>query len=1097
MNKTVIRRFIDATPTWYGWLLTLHALVALVFSLVPAWRGPLWVVRIVFDIVLLPLPETSAAWAVALFLLAGGIFARKRVAWWVAVAMTLVVLAMNVAGLWLWFGDVGYGGELGIAGLLVLGSVVQAVILVLVVAARGAFRARVRPGAVWRAVGTYVVTAATAVLAGWALIAAFPAGFRGPALPVDEQVLWALNKIVGLSLVDPRVFSGRPPTWVDVVLGIFGALAIIAATYVLLRSQSGRNALTSDDETALRALLTRWGDDDSLGYFATRRDKSVVYADSGLAAVTFRVEVGVALASGDPVGDPEEWDSAIAAFLARAEEFGWTPAAMGASVEGARAYRRHGLMEFHLGDEAVLDTSTFRLSGPDRKSVRQAVQRARNAGATVRIRRHGDLSAEELAAVSDDADAWRDTTDERGFSMALGRLGDPADAECLLVETLVDDRRVALLSFSPWGRTGASLDLMRRAPQAPNGSVELMVTELCRAGDDVGVARISLNFAVFREVFASEEELGVGPVRRTWRLLLVFLSRFWQMETLYRSNDRYGPEWVPRYLCYPAPRSVARVAMASGIAEGFIPWPTWQTLRDFSGAVDRSPGAVAAYAAVPGVLADVNRLPKRRVPEQTGVRIAAARRMKDDGIDPWTIGDHPTDSCAGVVDAPVGTRMSVAGRVMARRDFGGVVFLEVRDFDGTCQVLVERDHATGFDRVGDIDLADLVRVEGVRGTSRRGEPSLIAEDWAIEAKSLHPLPDKVRGLRDPEARARNRHVDLAVGEDSRRVLKARSAVLGSLRASLSGDDFLEVETPILQRVHGGANARPFATHINAYDMGLYLRIAPELYLKRLMCGGVDRVFELGRVFRNEGVDATHNPEFTILEAYAAHDDYVDMRLRCQKMIQDAAIAANGECVVRDPEGNLVDISGDWPVKTLFGAVTEAIRAAGIECLDLDGRTPEADLRALCEELDIPARADWDAGQIALEMYEHLVEEQTTFPTFYTDFPLSVSPLTRTHRTDPTVTERWDLVAWGVELGTAYTELTDPLDQRHRLEAQSFAAAGGDPEAMQVDEDFLKALEFGMPPAGGLGMGVDRVVMLITGATIRESLAFPFVRDENR
>lgn len=262
-----------------------------------------------------------------------------------------------------------------------------------------------------------------------------------------------------------------------------------------------------------------------------------------------------------------------------------------------------------------------------------------------------------------------------------------------------------------------------------------------------------------------------------------------------------------------------------------------------------------------------------------------------------------------------------------------------------------------------------------------------------------------------------------------------------------------------------------------------------------MCGGVDRVFELGRVFRNEGVDATHNPEFTILEAYAAHDDYVTMRLRCQKMIQDAAIAANGECVVRGPDGEWVDISGDWPVKTLFGAVTEAIREAGVDCPDLDGRTPEAELRALCERLDIPARADWDSGQIALEMYEHLVEEQTGFPTFYTDFPLSVSPLTRTHRTDPTVTERWDLVAWGVELGTAYTELTDPLDQRARLEAQSFAAAGGDPEAMQVDEEFLRALEFGMPPAGGLGMGVDRVVMLITGATIRESLAFPFVRDE--
>lgn len=823
MFKSVLRRIIDAVPSWYGWLLTLHALLALAFSIAPRWSHPLWHLRTTLDIVLLPVPETSVAWSVALLLLAGGIFARKRVAWIIAVVMTLLVIGLN---LWvLVHNDFSY--EL-VYLLFVAGALLQVLILACVVAAGRQFRARVRPGAAWRALAVYSIGAAIAVLAGWALVSAFPGGGgKHPALAEGDRLLWALNKIVGLGLFDGRAFTGRPPTWVDFVVGLFGAAAIVVAVFSLLRSQSGRNSLTADDETALRGLLARWGDNDSLGYFATRRDKSVVYANSGLAAVTYRVEVGVALASGDPVGEPEEWDAAIAAFLDLCERYGWIPAVMGASKEGARAFRRRGLMEFRLGDEAVLDTASFRLSGPERKGVRQAVQRARNAGATVRIRRHGDLSPEELAAVSDDADAWRDTTDERGFSMALGRMGDPADVDCLLVEALVGGRRVALLSFSPWGRTGASLDLMRRSPDAPNGAVELMITELCREGEDVGVARISLNFAVFREIFASEEELGVGPVRRTWRLLLVFLSRFWQMETLYRSNDRYGPTWVPRYLCYPSPRSMPRVAVASGIAEGFIPWPTWSGLRDFSGAVDRSPGAVAAYAAVPKVLEGMHKLPERRVPEQTGVRITGARRMKDEGIDPWTVGNHPQDSCADVVAAAVGKQLSIAGRVMARRDFGGVVFLEVRDFGGTCQVLLERDRAASFDRLGDIDLADLVFVAGERGVSRSGEPSLIATEWAIEAKSLHPLPDKVHGLRDPEARARNRHVDLAVGDDSRRVLVARSAVLGSLRQSLSGDGFLEVETPILQRVHGGANARPFVTHINAYDMDLCPGAVPQ------------------------------------------------------------------------------------------------------------------------------------------------------------------------------------------------------------------------------------------------------------------------------
>ncbi len=567
------------------------------------------------------------------------------------------------------------------------------------------------------------------------------------------------------------------------------------------------------------------------------------------------------------------------------------------------------------------------------------------------------------------------------------------------------------------------------------------------------------------------------------------------MEALYRSNDRYGPEWVPRYLCYLAPRSALQVSLASGIAEGFIPWPERRRLRDLIGTDDASPGAQAAYAAIPEILAGRERRPERRVSEQTGVRMASAERMRAAGRDPWPVAGQPANRCDEVAGAEPGAALSVAGRVMARRDFGGVVFLDVRDFTGDCQIILERDATGGFDRLGDVDLADLVYAEGVRGESRSGEPSLLASRWSMEAKSLHPLPDKRRGLRDPEARARNRHVDLAVGDDSRRVLRARSAVLHTLRSTLVEEGFLEVETPILQQIHGGANARPFRTHINAYDTDLYLRIAPELYLKRLMCGGVDRVFELGRTFRNEGVDATHNPEFTILEAYAAHGDYVTMRRMCQTMIQRAAIAANGVCAVPGPDGEMVDISGDWPVKTLHEAVTEALRGEGVDCPDLDGTTDVDVLRRLCDRVGVPHRPDWDAGQVALEMYEHLVEDRTQAPTFYTDFPLSVSPLTRTHRSSPGVTERWDLVAWGVELGTAYTELTDPVDQRRRLEEQSWLAAGGDPEAMEVDEAFLRALEFGMPPTGGLGMGVDRVVMLITGATIRESLPFPFVRAE--
>ena len=302
---------------------------------------------------------------------------------------------------------------------------------------------------------------------------------------------------------------------------------------------------------------------------------------------------------------------------------------------------------------------------------------------------------------------------------------------------------------------------------------------------------------------------------------------------------------------------------------------------------------------------------------------------------------------------------------------------------------------------------------------------------------------------------------------------------------------MEVETPILQQIHGGANARPFVTHINAYDLDLYLRIAPELYLKRLCVGGVERVFELGRAFRNEGVDFSHNPEFTLLEAYQAHADYHVWIDGCRELIQNAALAANGEHVFLRPrdDGTLekVDISGQWTVKTVHGAVAEALGE------QIGPETDLATLRRLCDAADIPYLTHWDAGAVVLELYERLVEDRTEEPTFYKDFPTSVSPLTRPHRSTPGIAERWDLVAWGVELGTAYSELTDPVEQRRRLQEQSLLAAGGDPEAMELDEDFLQAMEYAMPPTGGLGMGVDRVVMLITGRSIRETLPFPLAK----
>jgi lysyl-tRNA synthetase class 2 len=400
------------------------------------------------------------------------------------------------------------------------------------------------------------------------------------------------------------------------------------------------------------------------------------------------------------------------------------------------------------------------------------------------------------------------------------------------------------------------------------------------------------------------------------------------------------------------------------------------------------------------------------------------------------------------------------------------------------------DGATA-DFTATIDLGDLIEVTGSMGLSRKGVRSLLVERWRLIGKCLRPLPDKWKGLTDQEARVRARYVDLAVNTEARDLIRARSGALHAIRETLYAKGFLEVETPILQQIHGGANARPFLTHINAYDLDLYLRIAPELYLKRLCVGGVERVFELGRAFRNEGVDFSHNPEFTLLEAYQAHADYNVWIDGCRELIQNAAQAANGAQVFLRPgdRGALepVDISGEWAVKTVHDAVSEAIGE------HITAETELNVLRRLCDSAAIPYLTHWDAGAVVLEMYEHLVEDRTTEPTFYKDFPTSVSPLTRPHRSIPGVAERWDLVAWGVELGTAYSELTDPVEQRRRLQEQSLLAAGGDPEAMELDEDFLQAMEYAMPPTGGLGMGVDRVVMMITGRSIRETLPFPLAK----
>jgi len=492
--------------------------------------------------------------------------------------------------------------------------------------------------------------------------------------------------------------------------------------------------------------------------------------------------------------------------------------------------------------------------------------------------------------------------------------------------------------------------------------------------------------------------------------------------------------------------------------------------------------------------------PAEDLPEQMRVRRSKRDRMLAEGIPPYPVNLPKTATLKELreryaelpTDTASGDHVSVTGRVIFIRNSGKLCFATLRDGDGTeLQAMLSLDKV-GAQALEDwkhlVDLGDLVGVTGEVITSRRGELSVLADSWAMSAKALRPLPVAHKPLSE-ETRVRQRYVDLIVRPQAREIVRTRATVVRSLRESLFRRNYLEVETPMLQLLHGGAAARPFVTHSNALDTDLYLRIAPELFLKRAAVGGIERVFEINRNFRNEGMDSTHSPEFAMLEAYQAYADYNVMQQQVREWIQEAAVAVSGSTVVTHYDGSEWDLGGEWAAVTLFGALSTALGE------EVTVETDLTQLQRYAEKHDLSVDPKWSAGKLAEELFEHLVQPTLQAPTFVRDYPEETAPLTRAHRETPGLTEKWDLYLAGFELATAYSELIDPVVQRERLVAQSLLAAGGDPEAMSLDEDFLRAMEYGMPPTGGMGMGIDRLLMALTGLGIRETILFPMVRPE--
>ncbi len=489
------------------------------------------------------------------------------------------------------------------------------------------------------------------------------------------------------------------------------------------------------------------------------------------------------------------------------------------------------------------------------------------------------------------------------------------------------------------------------------------------------------------------------------------------------------------------------------------------------------------------------------LPEQMRVRRDKRERLVAEGLPPYPVVVDRTHTLKQVraaydgrglePDTRTGDEVAVAGRVMFLRNTGKLCFVRLREGDGTeLQVMlsladVGAESLASFKSL--VDLGDLLSVRGEVVTSRRGELSVQATSWAPAAKTLRPLPNEHRPLSD-EARVRLRYVDMMMRPEPRVMVRQKAAVLRSLRETMEAHGFIEVETPILQLTNGGAAARPFRTHLNALDQEMLLRIALELDLKRAMIGGVDRVYEIGRTFRNEGLDSTHAAEFSMIEAYEAYGDQHTMMALAQDMIRDAHRAIGSpEIVGRD--GSSIDLGVEWRRAPILDLVSEAVGAS--VTVDTDAET----LRGYADKHDVELQPQWGAAEVVVELYEQLVEDNLVQPTFVMDYPEVVKPLAKPHRTTPGLNEAWDLIINGVEMGAAYSELNDPVIQRERLEAQSRMAAGGDPEAMDLDEVFLKAMEFGMPPAGGIGIGVDRVLAMMTGAGLRETILFPLLRPE--
>ncbi|PFG15732.1 lysyl-tRNA synthetase class II [Propionicimonas paludicola] len=840
----------------------LSTAVALVTWLLGHWGSPQpnWP-ELVVTLFNIPLSRSIASVAL-LALISRALLGRKRVGL-IAVAVCQVLgMYLGLAVLVSWPVDPVLHAwrqeHLLVAWLDVASLPLGAIILVLLWKIRPAFVGRVRPGSWWRAITAAVVGLGITLGATAAMISAVV-----PAREAESPRLFflVLSRALGERGRPTHGVLALVPSWVPTVTSALLTITLLVTVTAFLRYARDVTRWSAQREIDIRRLIRDFGAGDSLAYFATRRDKSSVFSPDGRAVVAYGVYSGVSIASGDPIGRPESWPAAIRAWKDDAVHYGWIPAVLAASTEGARSYAQQGLRVLALGDEAVLDAQSFTTEGKAMAAVRSAAQHARRAGLEVRYAYQADLSQEELARLQEVGEKWRHGDTERGFSMALNRFADPADTRILFVQAYdADGNLQGLLSFVPWGPNGLSLDMMRRSPSAPHGVTELMISELMAAAPALGVRWVSLNFCMFRRVYSDADEFGANAFVRLNSSFLGVLDRFWQLGRLYRSNRQYNPRWQPRFLCYDDRVGLPQILIALGSAEGFLP-----RLRITRPTVERELSAdelaaVRELAAEPPQVVEAG---LDRQSEQVRARQAHLDELARRAVPPYRPEARPgTISIARLPEASVGSSVEVAGRVRAIRNHGQLVFADLAGDGAEIQLLLEPS-SLAVDEIADfrrlVDEGDVVSVRAEIGFSRTGTPSLIVGEWAVLAKALYPLAGE--GSVEQVAEGPSGALELIEHPEQLALLRHRGRVLQALRSAMDEAGYAEVATP-----SGELASR---------------------YLTRLVIAGAGPVYE---VVADESAAAGEPVDLEApvrLHALAPGGDYLTMRQLTEELIAAA------------------------------------------------------------------------------------------------------------------------------------------------------------------------------------------------------------------